>query len=659
MSRAVDASRPTRRAATAMVIVSSGAALGSLPASHLPWTWLGAMLLPACALGLSSRRRDLNWSRLLVFLPAQAATAWLALTSSGALDLPSALTAVLLPPLGFALGRRNDSDPLVATFVAFCLLLVGTILGGARPALTVLFALSAAVQLRCNARMQLLASVAPRARPAQTLRPALAALAAAGCATVLALALLRTLDWVPALAQARDPAQTQRARERQVGLNDRFDLGGGGGFADLRRVELVRATNSDAEPLPEDLYLRTTFFDVPGLASWSTSTFQTEPRDTVGRTLTVRPRVAEVPSLRMTVERRDAARAFVFAPAGTISIRGLRELRTDLAREWFRQAPDAAALVYEVQSQDLRWVLGDLEADERWAPGLTRLPQGLDLQLFGRLLQEWAPRDGSAEEVAAAVAAGLRRQCTYSLEEPTGPYRQPLHDFLAGNRRGWCMHFASAAALMLRMKGIPCRIGVGLYGGDKDDANPAVRTFGSQHAHAWVEVPFRGLGWVVFDPTPPEQRGRRAADAAEEAEGAADTAEEEAQSNLLQLPESPWLPLGIAAVMLAVMFVPGSLQRRREGAVERAMRPARRELLRLLAELARRGHPRSARTTLEEYATWLRARGVGDPELHAAFSTYQEIRFGGRSLDADRLAVFARAVAAVRRIPGAATVSGS
>lgn len=648
--------RTTRIVAHFVLVACSTAALGSIPPSILPWQWLAALLVPGLGLGMRSAHGGLDWPRLLVYLPAQAACAWFAMTVTGPLDLPAVLTAMLLPPLAFAIGRRGGPDALLATFLGFCLLLVGTILGGARPALTILFALGAAMQLRCQARLQLLGSVPDAAHTTAPLRATLGGLATAGATTVLAMALLQAFELVPAFARPIDPVQSRR--ERQVGLNDRFDLGGGGGFGDLRRVELVRVTNADPGALPEDLYLRTTFFDVPGAGSWSTSTFEPEPRDTVGRMLSVRPRVAQVPTLRTTIERRDAARAYVFAPAGTLSIRGLRALRADLVREWFRQAPDAPALVYEVQSQDLRWVLGDMEADERWAPALTRLPEGLDMQLFGMLLQEWAPQAGSAEETARAIAAGLRRRCSYSLEEPSGPYRQPLHDFLSGNRRGWCMHFASAAALMLRMKGIPCRIAVGLYGGDAEESRPEVRAYGSQHAHAWVEIPFRGLGWVVFDPTPPDHRGRRGVDEAAETASGDSTAPDLPAASSLLLPDAPWLPVVLVAGLLAVLFVPGSLHPRRGSASERAMRPVRKELVRLMAELARRGHPRSTRVTLEDYAAWLLARGVADPDLHAALRTYQDVRFGGREFDANRRSVFVRAHEAARRLPVADAVSG-
>ena len=54
---------------------------------------------------------------------------------------------------------------------------------------------------------------------------------------------------------------------------------------------------------------------------------------------------------------------------------------------------------------------------------------------------------------------------------------------------------------MLRMLGIPARVVSGFAPGARDAESGAyeVRDF---DAHSWVEVYFRGIGWVTFDPTP-------------------------------------------------------------------------------------------------------------------------------------------------------------
>ena len=56
-------------------------------------------------------------------------------------------------------------------------------------------------------------------------------------------------------------------------------------------------------------------------------------------------------------------------------------------------------------------------------------------------------------------------------------------------------------AVLLRALGIPARVAVGFTGGAFDRARGVWRV-NSGNAHAWVEVPFPGFGWLTFDPTP-------------------------------------------------------------------------------------------------------------------------------------------------------------
>ena len=71
-------------------------------------------------------------------------------------------------------------------------------------------------------------------------------------------------------------------------------------------------------------------------------------------------------------------------------------------------------------------------------------------------------------------------------------------------REGYCIHFASAFALMARTLGMPSRIVVGyLPGSATSDAidRETVYSVSSGQLHAWPEVMFEGIGWVPFEPT--------------------------------------------------------------------------------------------------------------------------------------------------------------
>ena len=71
--------------------------------------------------------------------------------------------------------------------------------------------------------------------------------------------------------------------------------------------------------------------------------------------------------------------------------------------------------------------------------------------------------------------------------------------------------------LMLRMVGIPSRVVSGFAPGTLDPATDTYEVHDTD-AHSWVEVYFRGIGWVTFDPTPnaaPAQSQRVLGDFAE------------------------------------------------------------------------------------------------------------------------------------------------
>jgi protein-glutamine gamma-glutamyltransferase len=77
----------------------------------------------------------------------------------------------------------------------------------------------------------------------------------------------------------------------------------------------------------------------------------------------------------------------------------------------------------------------------------------------------------------------------------------PLVEFVTRTHRGYCQHFAGAMALMLRYLGIPARVGAGFTSGSYDQEEGRWKVT-DHDAHTWVEVWFRGYGWLPFDPTP-------------------------------------------------------------------------------------------------------------------------------------------------------------
>ncbi len=87
----------------------------------------------------------------------------------------------------------------------------------------------------------------------------------------------------------------------------------------------------------------------------------------------------------------------------------------------------------------------------------------------------------------------------YTTDVPTAS-DQPLMDFLLTTHEGYCQHFAGAAALLLRMAGVPTRVVVGFATGQ--ESGPRTYRVRDKDAHAWIEVYFPERGWVAFNPTP-------------------------------------------------------------------------------------------------------------------------------------------------------------
>ena len=125
------------------------------------------------------------------------------------------------------------------------------------------------------------------------------------------------------------------------------------------------------------------------------------------------------------------------------------------------------------------------------------------------LARHLAAGAGSSYEVVARVERYLLKGFTYDEQPPL--VRYPLEAFLFASKHGYCEQFSGAMALMLRMDGIPARVGVGFkptFTGASGTTSAARSSGGlvwtalPQDAHAWVEVFFSGIGWVPFDPTP-------------------------------------------------------------------------------------------------------------------------------------------------------------
>ncbi len=103
----------------------------------------------------------------------------------------------------------------------------------------------------------------------------------------------------------------------------------------------------------------------------------------------------------------------------------------------------------------------------------------------------------------------LNHTYTRTPEAQVNPELDGIENFLDVTKEGYCVQFASAAALMLRECGIPARFVEGYLGKDfevdiySNEGGRYQTTVRDSDAHAWVEVWYDGIGWVIYECTPP------------------------------------------------------------------------------------------------------------------------------------------------------------
>ncbi|MBS1210041.1 MAG: hypothetical protein H6R19_2439 [Proteobacteria bacterium] len=104
-----------------------------------------------------------------------------------------------------------------------------------------------------------------------------------------------------------------------------------------------------------------------------------------------------------------------------------------------------------------------------------------------------------AARVAAAIDFMRNAHLAYTLYPPLLG-QDSADEFLFDSKRGFCEHFASSFAILMRAAGVPARVVTGYQGGELNplDGTLVIR---QSDAHAWTEVWLAGRGWMRVDPT--------------------------------------------------------------------------------------------------------------------------------------------------------------
>lgn len=109
----------------------------------------------------------------------------------------------------------------------------------------------------------------------------------------------------------------------------------------------------------------------------------------------------------------------------------------------------------------------------------------------------------STEEKIRAVRDFFLKHFNYALGISLPPGADPVSHFLTERPPAHCEYFATAAALMLRTGGIPCRYVVG-YAVSEKNTGGDYWLARNRDAHAWVEAWDAERGWIIVEATPPD-----------------------------------------------------------------------------------------------------------------------------------------------------------
>ena len=100
---------------------------------------------------------------------------------------------------------------------------------------------------------------------------------------------------------------------------------------------------------------------------------------------------------------------------------------------------------------------------------------------------------------AYAIKRYLETKGFYTLRSKHSSRKDPTASFLFGSMRGYCVHFAHAAAFMLRSQGIASRVALGYAVQTSKRGGGSSVLIMNDRAHAWPEIHLEGIGWVTFD----------------------------------------------------------------------------------------------------------------------------------------------------------------
>ncbi|MFB8145506.1 transglutaminaseTgpA domain-containing protein [Microbacterium sp. NPDC056003] len=298
-------------------------------------------------------------------------------------------------------------------------------------------------------------------------------------------------------------------------------LGGGPGIDatlqlgdDLRRPEQIEVLRVRSNA-PSPPYLRATTLSRFEGGVWEPDRVRTVPLDSEFGLGTVS--VAEdvrLAEYTTDVEVMSLASVWLPVPYPAVEVTGLdgRWAAVPYNRTVISQSGTTQGQAYTVVSNQARPTLEQIRSYNAGGPELrdetTQVPPETPAIVTELAAEVTAGATNDYDRLIAMQRWFRGGEFRYSLEAPVeegfdGSGAEAVAEFLE-RRQGYCIHFASAFALMARTLHMPTRIVIGYLPGvattDSVD-DQVVYSVSSSLLHAWPEVYFDNAGWIPFEPT--------------------------------------------------------------------------------------------------------------------------------------------------------------
>lgn len=275
----------------------------------------------------------------------------------------------------------------------------------------------------------------------------------------------------------------------------------GGDATDAVKLSAVGKKTSRSTPVMEvtaelsgQIYLRGRDYDVYDGVSWTATEDRTE----------------ELGAAQVWTRTGGTVSVRTLAPRGQFYLPYYTVEGQTLTGGMARNPEGVTEYSYEVRSLQSNWE--DLWAMWRYSGSLVTSDK---TEVDDRYLELPEQTRQRAEAILGTVLSGgenslemaqsiweyVRDSASYDLDTQRMPGSETDFAmwFLEESDTGYCVHFASAAAVLLRAAGIPARYVEGYVLAVEGGERAVVR---ESMAHAWVEYYLQGMGWVILDATP-------------------------------------------------------------------------------------------------------------------------------------------------------------